>query len=79
MSVSQVTGNMVGKRVAITRRKLDLGQVEFAAILCVDYKLKLERVQISQIERGIRSVKDKELDILAKALKTTPNYLMGWN
>jgi transcriptional regulator with XRE-family HTH domain len=52
--------------------------VEFAATLCVDYNINLERVQISTIERGIRSVKDKELDAIAKVLDVTPSWLMGW-
>lgn len=78
MSLSQVKGNIVGKKVREARQKLGLSQVEFAATLCVDYNINLERVQISTIERGIRSVKDKELDAIAKVLDVTPNWLMGW-
>ena len=52
--------------------------MEFAATLCVDHSINLERVQISTIERGIRSVKDKELDAIARVLEVTPNWLMGW-
>ena len=78
MSLSQVKGNIVGKKVKEARQKLGLSQVEFAATLCVDYNINLERVQISTIERGIRSVKDKELDAIAKVLNVTPNWLMGW-
>ncbi len=78
MSLSQVKGNIVGKKVKQARQKLGLSQVEFAATLCVDYNINLERVQISTIERGIRSVKDKELDAIAKVLEVTPNWLMGW-
>ena len=78
MSLSHVKGNIIGKRVKQAREKLGLSQVKFAATLCVDYKINLERVQISTIERGIRSVKDKELDAIAKVLNVTPNWLMGW-
>ena len=78
MSLSQVKGNLVGKKVREARQKLGLSQVEFAATLCVDFNINLERVQISTIERGIRSVKDKELDAIAKVLDVTPNGLMGW-
>jgi transcriptional regulator with XRE-family HTH domain len=78
VSLSQVKGNIVGKKVKQARQKLGLSQVEFAATLCVDYNINLERVQISTIERGIRSVKDKELDAIAKVLDVTPNWLMGW-
>jgi len=78
VSLSQVKGNIVGKKVREARQKLGLSQVEFAATLCVDYNINLERVQISTIERGIRSVKDKELDAIAKVLDVTPNWLMGW-
>ncbi len=78
MSLSQVKGNIVGKKIREARQKLGLSQVEFAATLCVDYNINLERVQISTIERGIRSVKDKELDAIAKVLDVTPNWLMGW-
>ncbi len=78
MSVSQVKGNIIGKRVKEARQKLGLSQVEFAAPLCVDHNINLERVQISTIERGLRSVKDKELDAIARILEVTPNWLMGW-
>ncbi len=78
MSLSQVQGNIIGKRVRDARQKLGISQVEFAATLCVDFNINLERVQISTIERGIRSVKDKELDAIARVLNVTPNWLMGW-
>jgi transcriptional regulator with XRE-family HTH domain len=78
VSLSQVTGNIIGKRVKAARQKIGLSQVELAATLCIDYGINLERVQISTIERGVRSVKDKELDALAKILGVTPNWLMGW-
>lgn len=78
MSLSQVQGNIVGKRIKEARQKLGLSQVEFAATLCVDHNINLERVQISTIERGIRSVKDKELDAIARVLNVTPNWLLGW-
>lgn len=78
MSLSQVQGNLIGKRVKDARQKLGISQVELAATLCVDYNINLERVQISTIERGIRSVKDKELDAIARVLEVTPNWLMGW-
>jgi transcriptional regulator with XRE-family HTH domain len=78
VSLSQVKGNIIGKRVKEARQKLGLSQVEFAATLCVDCNINLERVQISTIERGIRSVKDKELDAIARVLNVTPNWLMGW-
>ena len=78
MSLSQVQGNIIGKRVKDARQKLGISQVELAATLCVDHNINLERVQISTIERGIRSVKDKELDAIARVLEVTPNWLMGW-
>ena len=78
MSVFQIAGNIIGKRAKAARQKIGLSQVKLAAMLCVDYGIKLERVQISSIERGIRSVKDKELDALARILGVTPNWLMGW-
>jgi len=78
VSLSQVQGNIVGKRIKEARQKLGLSQVEFAATLCVDHNINLERVQISTIERGIRSVKDKELDAIARVLNVTPNWLLGW-
>jgi transcriptional regulator with XRE-family HTH domain len=78
VSLSQVQGNLIGRRVKDARQKLGISQVELAATLCVDYNINLERVQISTIERGIRSVKDKELDAIARVLEVTPNWLMGW-
>lgn len=78
MSIAQVTGNKIGKRVREAREKEGISQIELAAILCVDYRINVGRVQISTIERGMRSVKDKELDAIARILKVTPNWLLGW-
>jgi len=78
VSIAQVTGNKIGKRVREAREKEGISQIELAAILCVDYRINVGRVQISTIERGMRSVKDKELDAIARILKVTPNWLLGW-
>ena len=78
MSLSKITGNIIGNRVRDARQKVGMSQVELAATLCVGYGFNLERVHISTIESGIRAVKDKELYALAKVLAVTPDWLMGW-
>jgi transcriptional regulator with XRE-family HTH domain len=53
-----------------------LQQIELAVALSVDYGLKLEQSDISEIERQVRSVKDFELEAIAQILDTDPVFLL---
>jgi hypothetical protein len=47
--------------------------------LNVDYGIKLEQSDISEIERQVRSLKDYELDAIARVLDINPVWLMRGN
>jgi transcriptional regulator with XRE-family HTH domain len=55
--------NISGLRIRQARLQLGLDQVELAVALNVDYGVKLEQSDISEIERQVRCIKDsvKEL------------------
>lgn len=68
--------NISGARIRRVRRQHGLNQVELAAALNVDYGIKLEQSDISEIERQVRSLKDYELDAIAKVLNIDPVWLL---
>jgi transcriptional regulator with XRE-family HTH domain len=68
--------NISGVRIKQSREQRGLDQVELAAALSVDYSLKLDQSDISEIERGIRGVKDFELDAIARVLDVSPLWLL---
>jgi transcriptional regulator with XRE-family HTH domain len=70
------TQNISGVRIREIRRQHGLDQVELAAALNVDYGIKLEQSDISEIERQVRSLRDYELDAIAKVLDTDPVWLL---
>lgn len=71
--------NISGVRIRQIRRQHGLDQVELAAALYVDYGIKLEQSDISEIERQVRSLKDYELDAIAKVLDIDPIWLLRGN
>lgn len=68
--------NISGPRIRQARLKHDLQQVELAAALNVDYGVKLEQSDISEIERQVRSVRDYELDAISRVLDIDPIWLL---
>ncbi|MCX5961790.1 MAG: helix-turn-helix transcriptional regulator [Cyanobacteria bacterium] len=68
--------NISGPRIRQVRLKNNLDQVELAAALNVDYGIKLEQSDISEIERQVRSLKDYELDAISKVLDIDPIWLL---
>jgi len=68
--------NISGARIRQVRLKHNLDQVELAAALNVDYGIKLEQSDISEIERQVRSLKDYELDAISKVLDIDPIWLL---
>jgi transcriptional regulator with XRE-family HTH domain len=71
--------NISGGRIRQVRRQHGLDQVELAAALHVDYGIKLEQSDISEIERQVRSLRDYELDAIAKVLDIDPVWLLRGN
>jgi transcriptional regulator with XRE-family HTH domain len=68
--------NISGVRIRQVRLKNNLDQVELAAALNVDYGIKLEQSDISEIERQVRSLKDYELDAISRVLDIDPIWLL---
>jgi transcriptional regulator with XRE-family HTH domain len=68
--------NICGPRIKQIREKLGWQQVDLAAALNVDFRIKLEQSDISEIERQVRSVKDYELDAIARVLGVSPMWLL---
>jgi transcriptional regulator with XRE-family HTH domain len=68
--------NISGARIRQIRLQNNLDQVELAAALNVDYGIKLEQSDISEIERQVRSLKDYELDAISRVLDIDPIWLL---
>lgn len=68
--------NVSGQRIRQVRLQHGLDQVELAAALNVDYGVKLEQSDISEIERQVRAVKDYELDAISRVLDINPIWLL---
>lgn len=63
----------IGKNILKRRKEIGLTQEELAFML--GYKSKST---INKIELGINDLPQSKIIKFAKALKTTPSYLMGW-
>ena len=63
----------VGERIRKCREKLNMTQDELARL--TGYK---SRSSINKIEKGGNDLPQSKIVLFAKALKTTPSYLMGW-
>jgi transcriptional regulator with XRE-family HTH domain len=68
--------NICGSRVKQRREELKMTQAELAAAINVDVKIKIDRSDISEIERGVRGLKDYELFSMAKILNVSPVWLL---
>ncbi len=65
--------NNIGKNIRERRLELKLTQEELAKKL--GYK---SRSSINKIELGINDISQKQISSFAKALQTTPSYLLGF-
>ena len=63
----------VGERIRERRTELNMTQEELAHKL--GYK---SRATINKIELGVNDIMRSKVEAFAKALQTTPAYLMGW-
>lgn len=71
-----MAANVCGPRVRAAREKLGMSQVDLAAAMTVDHKIELDQSDISEIERGVRGVKDYELLALASVLDVDVRWLL---
>jgi transcriptional regulator with XRE-family HTH domain len=68
--------NITGPRIRQARENCGWDQSELAAALDVDFQIKLDQSDISEIERQKRGVKDFELDAIARLLQVSPEWLL---
>ena len=68
--------NICGKRIKAVRERVNMAQADIAAAMSVDYNIKIDRSDISEIERNVRGVKDYELDAIARILDVSPLLLL---
>lgn len=68
--------NICGKRIKLTRIDRELDQVELAAALSVDHAIEISQTSISEIERGVRGLRDFELAAICKVLEVSPEWLL---
>ena len=68
--------NICGPRIKQIRQKLKMPQAELAAAINVDFGVKIDRSDISEIEREVRGLKDYELIAIAKVLYVSPAWLL---
>lgn len=64
---------MIGNKIKIRRKELNITQEELAKM--TGYTT---RSTINKIEQGINDIPLSKVSVFAKALNTTPSYLMGW-
>ncbi|MBY0354953.1 MAG: helix-turn-helix domain-containing protein [Rickettsiales bacterium] len=68
--------NICGKRIKLSRIDRELDQVELAAALSVDHGIEISQTSISEIERGVRGLRDFELAAICKVLEISPEWLL---
>ncbi|MFB2937717.1 helix-turn-helix domain-containing protein [Aerosakkonemataceae cyanobacterium BLCC-F154] len=68
--------NISGPRIKQAREILGWQQSDLAAALEVDFNIKLDQSDISEIERQKRGVKDFELDAISRLLRVSPVWLL---
>lgn len=68
--------NLSGPRIKIARTNKDMDQVDLSAALDLEYNIKLDQSDISEIERQVRGVKDFELDAIARILDVSLSWLL---
>ena len=68
--------NISGKRIYEARMSNGLTQADLAAAMTVDFNIDIDRSDISEIERGVRGVKDYELNAISLLLDVSLTFLL---
>ena len=68
--------NLCGRKIKHLRESAGMGQVELAAALLVDHHIKMDQSDISEIERGVRGVRDYELKAFALIFDVSADLLL---
>ena len=69
--------NICGLKIRELRKERGMEQIEVSALLSVDYKIKLEQSDISEIERSVRGVRDFELKAFSEIFEVSADLLLG--
>lgn len=65
--------SVLNERIKQRREELEMSQAELAELLGYS-----DRSTIAKIEKGTNDITQSKIEAFAKALRTTPAYLMGW-
>ncbi len=76
LDIWMISANISGTRIKQARERMGWDQIELAAALQVDFQIKLDQSDISEIERQKRGVKDFELDAVSRLLGVSPEWLL---
>lgn len=68
--------NISGLKIKELRLAKKLGQVDLATAMSIDYDIKIDQSDISEIERQARGVKDYELKAIAEIFSVTVDSLL---
>ena len=68
--------NITGERIREIRQKRSQDQLYLSVALKEKHGVELSQSNISEIERGLRGVKDFELNAIADVLDITPEWLL---
>ena len=68
--------NICGKKIRELRKIGQLDQVDISAELSVSYDIIIDQSDISEIERGVRGVKDFELKAFAEIFNVSADFLL---
>jgi transcriptional regulator with XRE-family HTH domain len=68
--------NITGVRIREVRQKLRYDQLYLVVVLKEKHNVELSQSNISEIETGIRGVKDFELNAIADVLNVSPEWLL---
>lgn len=74
---AKITGNVLGKRLQRARTEKSFGQAELAAELSIALDVEFSAQMVSKMERGLRAVRDKELQVLCTVLGVSSDWLLG--
>lgn len=74
--MKQQRNNICSKRIKLARVDKDMAQIDLATALNIDFMIDITQNGISEIERGIRQVKDFEIIALAKILNKNPLWIL---
>ena len=68
--------NICGDKIKSLREDSNMKQVDLSAAMKIDHEIEIDQSDISEIERGVRGVKDYELKAIAEIFEVTTDWLL---